>query len=120
MASHNPNSSSSSFVIDKDGLKLTLDVQQYRPEELTVRVVDDFIIVEGKHEEKSNTGGYVSLQFTRQFKIPADVDKEAVKTYLSSDGILQIEAPKLQKLSPSEGRTIPIAQTNRPALKKAE
>ena len=46
-------------------LQVNLDVQQFKPEELTVKVADKFLVVEGKHEERSDEHGFVSRQFTR-------------------------------------------------------
>lgn len=69
-------------------------MQQFKPEEIKVKVVDDFIVVEGKHEERQDKHGYISRQFTRRYKLPPNVNLEAVKSSLSSDGVLSIAAPK--------------------------
>lgn len=34
---------------DKDKFNVALDVQQFKPEEINVKVIDNFIVVEGKH-----------------------------------------------------------------------
>lgn len=51
-------------------------------------------MVEGKHEERQDKHGYISRQFTRRYKLPPNVNLEAVKSSLSSDGVLSIAAPK--------------------------
>ncbi|XP_054260834.1 alpha-crystallin A chain-like [Macrosteles quadrilineatus] len=112
------NSGTSCIASDKDTFRINLDVQQFRPEELSVKIVDDFIVIEGKHEERSDEHGFVSRQFTRRYKLPADVNREALKSHLSSDGVLQLEAPKVQK-DTAKGISIPITQTNKPAVKQA-
>lgn len=33
---------------DKDRFRIILDVQQFKPEEVNVKVVDNYIVVEGK------------------------------------------------------------------------
>lgn len=101
----------------KDGFNISLDVQQFKPDELSVKVVDDCVVVEGKHEERSDEHGHVSRQFTRRYMLPQDVDKQALTTNLSSDGVLQLHAPKLASLPQAGGTNIPIKQTNRPAIK---
>jgi crystallin alpha B len=93
-------------------------VQQFKPEELTVKMVDDFVVVDGKHEERQDEHGYVTRQFQRRYKLPSDVDPETVVSQLSSDGVLTISAPK-KALPPSGNeRVIPITQTQAPALKQ--
>uniref|UniRef100_A0A1B6EPF9 SHSP domain-containing protein n=1 Tax=Cuerna arida TaxID=1464854 RepID=A0A1B6EPF9_9HEMI len=112
-------SGTSSLVSDKDGFKVSLDVQQFKPEELSVKVVDDYICIEGKHEERSDEHGFVSRQFTRRYKLPDNVDVSALKSNLSSDGVLQLQAPR-KAVEGSKERSIPIVQTNQPAVKAAD
>jgi len=78
----------------KDDVKISLDVQEFKPEEVKVKVVDNFVVVEGKHEERKDEHGFVSRQFVRKYRLPTNVKLEAVSSSLSSDGILQITAPK--------------------------
>lgn len=82
-----------SLLSDKKGFKINLDVQQFKPEELKVAVSDGYIVVDGKHEERSDEHGYISRQFTRRYKIPENVDEKALLSNLSSDGVLSIKAP---------------------------
>uniref|UniRef100_A0A1B6DRN4 SHSP domain-containing protein n=1 Tax=Clastoptera arizonana TaxID=38151 RepID=A0A1B6DRN4_9HEMI len=91
---HSSDSGLSNIVNDKDGMKVSLDVQQFKPEELQVKVSDGFLVVDGKHEERSDEHGFVSRQFTRRYKIPSNVDVNALASTLSSDGVLQLHAPK--------------------------
>ncbi len=90
-----PQDSGISTVSNQKGeFKVNLDVQQFKPEEINVKIVDDFLVVEGKHEEKQDKHGFISRQFTRRYKLPKDVQMEAIRSDLSSDGILSISAPK--------------------------
>ncbi|XP_024085068.1 alpha-crystallin A chain-like [Cimex lectularius] len=107
----------SSIVSNKDEFKVTLDVQQFKPDELKVKVENDMIVVDGKHEERSDKHGFVSREFTRKYRIPKDVDLNALKSNLSSDGVLSFQAPKLVTKE-NAAREIPINHTNAPALKQ--
>lgn len=89
-----PQSGLSCIHSDKDGFKVNLDVQQFKPEEVSVKVVNGYIVVDGKHEERSDEHGFISRQFTRRYKIPETVDPNTVTSSLSSDGVLSIGAPK--------------------------
>jgi crystallin alpha B len=93
-------------------------VQQFKPDELTVKMVDDFVVVEGKHEERQDEHGFISRQFLRRYKLPSEVDPETVLSQLSSDGVLTISAPKKALPSSDNERIVPITQTQAPAQKQ--
>lgn len=73
---------------------MNLDVQQFKPEEVTVKVVNNYLVVEAKHEERGDEHGYISRHFVRRYKLPEDIDLDAITSTLSSDGVLQLMAPK--------------------------
>lgn len=102
---------------DSNQFKVNLDVQQFKPSEINVKVVDDYLVVDGKHEEKRDKHGFISRQFTRRYKLPDNIIQENISSSISSDGILSISAPKKsQAIGNGNERQIPIVQTNTPAL----
>ena len=103
---------------DKDKFQVIIDVQQFAPNEITVKTVDKAIIIEGKHEEKKDEHGFVSRQFTRRYVLPEGHDINNVQSSLSSDGVLTVTAPKLALPAPGE-KVIPITHTSAPAVKNA-
>jgi crystallin, alpha B len=52
--------SGSTVNAEKDKFQIILDVQQFTPDEISVKTNDKFIIVEGKHEEKPDEHGFIS------------------------------------------------------------
>ncbi|XP_019888789.1 protein lethal(2)essential for life [Ooceraea biroi] len=74
--------------------QVILDVQQFSPDEITVKTVDNHVIVEAKHEERQDEHGYISRHFVRRYLLPPSHDLANVNSTLSSDGILTITAPK--------------------------
>jgi crystallin alpha B len=102
---------------DKEGFKVNLDVQQFKPHELTVKTVNNFVVVEGKHEERQDEHGFVSRQFQRRYKLPDDVEADTVVSQLSSDGVLTVFAPRKALPAPTGERIVPISHTKAPALK---
>lgn len=102
-----------SVNFDKDKFQANLDVQQFRPEEITVKAADNTITIEGKHEEKRDEHGYISRHFVRKYVLPEGHDINRVESKLSSDGVLTITAPKIE--GKDEGRSIPIVQTGQPS-----
>uniref|UniRef100_A0A182K610 SHSP domain-containing protein n=1 Tax=Anopheles christyi TaxID=43041 RepID=A0A182K610_9DIPT len=94
-----------------DRLLINLDVQQFTPHEITVKTVNNSVVVEGKHEEKQDEHGYISRHFVRRYVLPDEHDPKDVISSLSSDGVLTIVAPKkIQRPVPEAvyERTVPI------------
>merc|ERR1712071_155051 len=97
-------------LIQEDGeekkLKLRFDVSQYTPEEIVVKTVDQKLLVHAKHEEKTDTKS-VYREYNREFLLPKGTNPEMIRSSLSKDGVLTIEAP-LPALASGE-KLIPIA-----------
>uniref|UniRef100_A0A182JMA0 Uncharacterized protein n=1 Tax=Anopheles atroparvus TaxID=41427 RepID=A0A182JMA0_ANOAO len=92
-------------------LQINLDVQQFTPHEITVKTVNNSVVVEGKHDERQDEHGYISRHFVRRYVLPDDHDPKDVLSSLSSDGVLTIVAPKKVQPPPAEvvyERTVPI------------
>merc|ERR1719288_590706 len=90
---------------DDTKFEVTLDVSEYKPEELKVTTVNNTLAIEGKHEDhksdEKNTqqstasgSSHVMRQFSRKWTLPTDCNPNDVASNRSSDGILMITAPK--------------------------
>ncbi|CAH2102045.1 unnamed protein product [Euphydryas editha] len=102
---------SSKVSSDPDKFQVNIDVQHFSPEEISVKVVDGFVTVEGKHEEKRDEHGYISRQFVRRYALPKGCLPDVVESKLSSDGVLTITAPKVLPLPSSGEKIVPITKT---------
>ncbi|XP_067825316.1 heat shock protein 30C-like [Heptranchias perlo] len=104
-----------SEVKDGDDFSLSLDVQQFSPEELKVKVLGRKVLVTGKHETKSDDGSgcysYKYEEIRREFQLPEDVKPQALNSCLSQDGRLKVQAPRLALPAVNE-RTVPINITS--------
>lgn len=89
---------------------MILDVQQFAPEEITVKATNNSVVVEGQHEEKQDEHGFISRQFTRRYILPTGYEITDLVSTLSSDGVLTITAPKRPPPNAGE-RIIPITKT---------
>ncbi|XP_067307947.1 crystallin, alpha B, a [Pseudorasbora parva] len=78
---------------ERDRIVISLDVKHFSPDELTIKVNDDFIEIHGKHNERQDEHGIVAREFYRKYKIPPGVDLGSITSSLSSDGVLTICAP---------------------------
>jgi len=96
--------------IGKDGFQVCLDVQQFAPNEISVKTVDNTVVVEAQHEERQDEHGYISRQFKRRYTLPQGFNIKDVVTQLSSDGILTIKAPPEVK-AVNDVRVLQIQQT---------
>ncbi|OAD53802.1 Protein lethal(2)essential for life [Eufriesea mexicana] len=111
----------STVQADKDKFQVTLDVSQFKPEEINVKVADEKVIVEANHEEREDEHGWVSRHFVRKYIIPSQCDVSKVESRLSSDGILCITAPRKETLKlPSNEKVIKIQYTGEPALANSD
>jgi len=90
---------------DDSKFEVTLDVSDYRPEELKVTTVNNVLSIEGKHEQKTEDSkdsgagrafgsSAVMKQFSRKWTLPKDADPSDVVSNLSSDGVLMVTAPR--------------------------
>ncbi|RUS86381.1 hypothetical protein EGW08_005831 [Elysia chlorotica] len=88
---------------DSDGVqryRVRFDVSEFQPEEIQVKVQENKLLVNAKHEEKSAQTS-VSREYSRQVDIPSNVDQDRMQCVLSKDGVLTVEASMLQpQISP--------------------
>ncbi|CAG2179442.1 unnamed protein product, partial [Oppiella nova] len=93
-----------------DRFAVRLDCQHFTPEEITVKVVDHQLVIHGKHEERTDSHGWVQREFTRRYVLPDGCEPEKVVSSLDAKGILSIEAPKKALPPPDNNeRVVPIA-----------
>lgn len=85
--------------IGKDGkFHLHLDVEHFKPDEISVKTVDNSIIIEAKHDEREDELGFISRHSVRRYELPSGYKTEHLVSKLSSDGILTIECPKTEAI----------------------
>uniref|UniRef100_A0A182NJW0 SHSP domain-containing protein n=1 Tax=Anopheles dirus TaxID=7168 RepID=A0A182NJW0_9DIPT len=106
--------SGSTVKATADKFQINLDVQQFSPEEITVKYMDKCVVVEGKHEDKQDDHGYISRHFVRRYMLPEGHNENDIVSSLSSDGILTITCPTKSIEEKKEGRSIPITHTGQP------
>uniref|UniRef100_A0A1B0CLE0 SHSP domain-containing protein n=1 Tax=Lutzomyia longipalpis TaxID=7200 RepID=A0A1B0CLE0_LUTLO len=89
-----------------DDYQASLDVKNYSSDEISVKTVDNFIVVEGKQDEKEDEFGSISRNFVRRYRIPEEFNINEASSVLNADGILSIRVPL--KAAQSKERVIPI------------
>lgn len=107
---YQPQSQPKHGIVEKtDDFVVTVDVQHFAPEDITVKVVDNFLEVEAKHDERPDDHGFIYRYFKRRYPLPDGYNAESIVPKLSSDGVLTVRAPKLQ--NEKRERVIPIIHT---------
>lgn len=92
---------------EEGNIQLAIDVSQYKPEEVTVKLCDDNLVVEAKTESSENDS-YHKSEFKRWLRLPHDVKTEAIKSTITPDKKLVIEVPCQKPIQLDRSRNIPI------------
>lgn len=103
------------FKFDSKGFTALVDVHAFEPNEISVKTIDHIIVVECKHDSKEDNHGFVERHFVRKFNLPNEYDMSTVKSTLSKDGILQLEAPK-PVTQGGEERHIEVHHSEKPSF----
>ncbi|PIC28043.1 hypothetical protein B9Z55_020089 [Caenorhabditis nigoni] len=106
MVSSGGDRTSSEIVNTDEKFAISLNVSQFKPENLRINLEGRTLTIQGDEEVKTDHG-YSKKSFSRVVLLPEDVDFSAVASNLSEDGKLSIEAPKKETI---QGRSIPIQQ----------
>jgi len=109
-AANSEQSGVSRVQYDDKNYKILVNVEDYKPEELMIKTVDNTVHVEAKHEEKTTDGrSHSTRSFSQSFTLPRGVNPEAVTSALSKQGVLTISAPLPQALqNQGSERLVPI------------
>ncbi|XP_073699285.1 alpha-crystallin A chain [Garra rufa] len=111
------NSGISEVRSDRDKFTVYLDVKHFSPEELSVKVTDDYVEIQGKHGERQDDHGYIAREFRRRYRLPSNVDQSAITCTLSADGLLTLCGPKTGGIEAGRGdRTIPVTREDKTNL----
>jgi len=83
------------IITEPDGtrkLRLSVDVGEFRPEEIVVKTDQRKLIVHAEHEEKLS-GRTMHKEFNKEYELPESVDQTSISAYIGDEGKLYIEAP---------------------------
>ncbi|XP_068600178.1 heat shock protein beta 9-like [Brachionichthys hirsutus] len=107
------------LVKDGSSFALSLDTQDFTPQELSVKQVGRKLRVSGKTERKKEDDegsyAYTCREFRQDFDLPAGVRPGTVTCSLV-DGRLQIQAPQERALNDGKERIVPINVASSPAI----
>lgn len=99
---------------ESGGLQLALDVADYKPEDLKIKLEDDNLVIEANNEQSSENS-YQKSHFKRWFKLPDGCDPDSIRSRLTSDGRLLVDLPNPKPIE-NNTKEIPIQVERREAV----
>ncbi|KAJ8384934.1 hypothetical protein AAFF_G00197420 [Aldrovandia affinis] len=97
--------------------RINLDVSCFSPREVTIKTRGGYLEISGNHEDRQDDYGFVSKYFSRKYnRLPAGADLRHIRSALSADGVLSVEAPLPAHEIPVE-IIIPVQVEKRPQKK---
>lgn len=99
---------------ESGGLQLALDVADFKPDDLKIKLVDDNLVIEAE-SETSGKDSYRRSHFKRWFKVPEDCKVDEIKSKLTDDNRLLIDLPLTKPIKSNE-RSIPIEVEKKQAV----
>lgn len=96
----------------EDKFEVNVDCAHFKPEEINVKLANNNLTIEAKHEERSDEHGYISRSFKRRYVLPDNVEFDKLQSSLGVDGVLSIKAPKKVVNAVTGEKKIPITLTN--------
>jgi len=82
-------------------MEIKLNFHQFNPEEISVRLLDNYLVVEGSHASDDCHDSF-SYEFSRRYNLPDDVQRDGVHCQFGPHGILHVFMPR-GRSSESEG-----------------
>lgn len=76
--------------------ELSLRLNDYKPEDITVKVKDNQLTIKGKKEKRSGSS-YSCHQFERTFTLPKDCDRENILCSMDANGLIKLNIPHKDK-----------------------
>ena len=95
--------------VDKDGnrtFNLSINVKEFKPEEVNVKTVGKNVVVSAKTERKDDKNYYLR-EFSQSYSLPEDLKVEDLQSKVTDQGMLVISAP-LPKLPEAKEKPIQI------------
>lgn len=93
------------FYFGKEGFRAVVDLHDFKPDEIKVKTVGRYIIVDASHDERSDSFSIITRSYQRKFFLPDEFDVATVNSTVSSDGVLFLSATSNQ---PKSERIVPI------------
>ncbi|CEF69479.1 Protein lethal(2)essential for life [Strongyloides ratti] len=78
---------------DNQKFVIKVNISHFTPDEISVNIIDDSIVIEGSHKEKNDDYGTIQRHFIRKYSLPNNIDTMSFTTTFQN-GILSISGKK--------------------------
>ena len=92
---HSSSSQSATMQLKNGKFSIEVDIQDFEPEDIDIKVEGDNIILAGRREIKRGSSSSVR-QFNQKFAVPPGLDVSQLATAVTAEGMLVISAPQLE------------------------
>jgi len=92
---HSSSSQAACMQLKNGRFSIEVDIQDFDPEDIEIKVEGESIILEGRREIKRGSSSSIR-QFNQKFALPAGIDISKLATEVTSAGSLVIFAPQLK------------------------
>ena len=101
-SSHTGSSQSASMQLKNGRFSIEVDIQDFDPEDIDIKVEGGNIILVGSREIKRGTSSSIR-QFNQKFALPSGIDISKLATQVTSVGSLVIFAPQIEDTTMAVG-----------------
>lgn len=106
-SSETSTTSTGNEIVDSGDFKVQFDVKNFKPEEISVKVVGREVTVETKSEKKTEDT-FDSRCFVRQFKIPLGYNIDDVIPTVDKEGMMTITVSRPKIVGENKERVVPV------------
>ncbi|KAL8563224.1 hypothetical protein ACOMHN_034748 [Nucella lapillus] len=91
------------LVADPSKFRVEIDIEDFKPEELTVKTQDKRVVVCAKRQEKVGLGSS-TRELSRERSLPDSVDPLTIKAFFTDGGKLIVEAPYIDAAAAAQSQ----------------
>lgn len=96
------------ITADPNRFEIRINAKRFKPEELRIKVKNQYIVVEGRHRTTAMDNRFMANHFVQRFNLPPGSKQEEVTAVLNERGVLVVSAPRHEVPPPPAERIVPI------------
>jgi len=91
---HDDTLPTAAFESGPHKFQVNVDLQEFEPEEISVKTMGHYVVIEGNHEQQESEHNCSNRNFVCRYYLPENAMSKDIKYHLGSDGILKIEVDR--------------------------
>lgn len=82
---------------DPNVYRIMFFMKHFRIHDIVIKLVGRTLVIDAAHKEYVDEHGFASRSVVRKQKLPDDIVKEKLVSWFTADGVLIIQAPRVEK-----------------------